>query len=112
MSTICETNSNGYRAPPSILTVLEMHRLCPEVFDKLEVFLDGGIRRGTDILKALSLGIKAVGLGRPFLYSMMYGEEGPCHLINSKVNLLGRMSLTLSSFEGGAREFREVGWNY
>lgn len=44
---------------------------------KIEVFIDGGVRRGTDILKALCLGAKGVGIGRPFLYAMSaYGEEG------------------------------------
>ena len=33
----------------------------------MEVYIDGGVRRGTDIFKALALGAKAVGLGRPFL---------------------------------------------
>lgn len=45
--------------------------------DKLEVFIDGGVRRATDILKALCLGAKGVGIGRPFLYAMSaYGYEG------------------------------------
>jgi len=45
--------------------------------DKLEVLVDGGIRRGTDIFKAIALGAKAVGVGRPALYSMAgYGQEG------------------------------------
>ncbi|KAK9467977.1 FMN-dependent dehydrogenase-domain-containing protein [Lipomyces arxii] len=44
---------------------------------KIEVFIDGGVRRGTDILKALCLGAKGVGIGRPFLYAMStYGESG------------------------------------
>ena len=44
----------------------------------MQIFIDGGIRRGTDVLKALALGATAVGLGRPFLFSMSagYGEEG------------------------------------
>lgn len=44
----------------------------------MEIFIDGGIRRGTDIIKAIALGATAVGLGRPFLYSMTggYGELG------------------------------------
>jgi L-lactate dehydrogenase (cytochrome) len=42
-----------------------------------EVYVDGGVRRGTDILKALCLGAKGVGIGRPFLYAMSaYGQEG------------------------------------
>ncbi|CCK70642.1 uncharacterized protein KNAG_0E03880 [Huiozyma naganishii CBS 8797] len=45
--------------------------------DNFELFIDGGIRRGTDILKALCLGAKGVGLGRPFMYAnSCYGEEG------------------------------------
>lgn len=51
--------------------------------DKLEVYIDGGIRRGTDIFKALALGAKAVGIGRPFLFAMStYGQEGVEHAIN------------------------------
>jgi len=71
-------------APPAILVLLEIQRCCPEVFDHLEVYVDGGIRRGTDILKALCLGATAVGMGRPFLYSVNYGQEGVEHLIESK----------------------------
>ena len=47
------------------------------VTDKVEVFVDGGIRRATDIFKAVALGAKAVGIGRPTLYSLAaYGQEG------------------------------------
>lgn len=69
-------------SPPSILVLLELQRCCPEVFDQLEVFVDGGIRRGTDILKALCLGATAVSIGRSFLYALNYGEEGVEHLID------------------------------
>ncbi|PBL01001.1 hypothetical protein ARMGADRAFT_1160260 [Armillaria gallica] len=65
-----------YSMPPlEILYRLRQRR--PDVFDKLEVYIDGGIRRGTDVVKALCLGAKAVGLGRPFLYAQSaYGEIG------------------------------------
>lgn len=43
----------------------------------IEVYVDGGFRRGTDIFKALALGARAVGIGRPFLYAMSsYGQPG------------------------------------
>jgi len=49
----------------------------------MQVFVDGGIRRGTDIIKALALGATAVGIGRPVLYSMSggYGEYGVRRMI-------------------------------
>ncbi|EZF24726.1 hypothetical protein H112_02832 [Trichophyton rubrum D6] len=44
---------------------------------RIEVYIDGGVRRATDILKAVCLGAKGVGIGRPFLYAMSaYGTEG------------------------------------
>lgn len=57
---------------------------CPEVFSRLEVYVDGGFERGTDILKAIALGATAVGIGRPYLYSLVYGQEGAEHLTQSK----------------------------
>ncbi|SCU91380.1 LAFA_0F03400g1_1 [Lachancea sp. 'fantastica'] len=51
--------------------------------DKIEIYLDGGVRRGSDIIKALCMGAKGVGMGRPFLYAMAgYGEPGLEHLVN------------------------------
>jgi len=45
--------------------------------DKLEVYVDGGARRATDIIKAVCLGARGVGIGRPFLYAMSsYGQQG------------------------------------
>lgn len=44
---------------------------------RIEVFVDGGVRRATDILKAICLGAKGVGIGRPFLFAMSaYGLAG------------------------------------
>ncbi|KAI0443105.1 glycolate oxidase [Xylaria telfairii] len=75
-------------AQAPIVTLLEIrkhapHLLASEIRDKFQVFVDGGFRRGTDVLKALALGASAVGIGRPFLYSMTanYGEAGVTRLI-------------------------------
>jgi L-lactate dehydrogenase (cytochrome) len=52
---------------------------------RIEVYVDGGVRRATDILKALCLGAKGVGIGRPFLYAMSaYGVDG----VNRAMQLL------------------------
>lgn len=70
-------------SPPSIITLLELHKRCPEIFDRMEVYVDSGIRRGTDILKAVCLGATAVGMGRSMLFATNYGQEGVEHLIDS-----------------------------
>ncbi|KAI8207696.1 Cytochrome b2 [Colletotrichum sp. SAR 10_76] len=63
-------------SPATVMVLLELQKNCPHVFDKLEVYVDGGISRGTDIFKALCLGAKAVGVGRGLLYALNYGAEG------------------------------------
>ena len=47
------------------------------VGDKVEVYLDGGIRNGIDVFKALALGAKAVFIGRPVLWGLAYKVEKP-----------------------------------
>lgn len=66
---------------PAMLTLLELHRSCPEIFGKTEIYVDGGFTRGTDILKAIALGATSVGIGRPWLYALTYGQLGVQHLI-------------------------------
>jgi isopentenyl diphosphate isomerase/L-lactate dehydrogenase-like FMN-dependent dehydrogenase len=53
----------------------------PEVVEavrgRVPVFVDGGIRRGTDIFKALALGATAVGIGRPYIWGLgAFGQPG------------------------------------
>ncbi|KAK9455032.1 FMN-dependent dehydrogenase-domain-containing protein [Dipodascopsis uninucleata] len=67
------------------LMVLEQLRLdSPEIFRKVEIYIDGGIRRGTDVVKALCLGAKQVGIGRPALFGLAggFGEKGVRRVIN------------------------------
>jgi isopentenyl diphosphate isomerase/L-lactate dehydrogenase-like FMN-dependent dehydrogenase len=43
----------------------------------MPIFIDGGFRRGTDIFKALAMGARAVGIGRPYLWGLSaYGQQG------------------------------------
>jgi isopentenyl diphosphate isomerase/L-lactate dehydrogenase-like FMN-dependent dehydrogenase len=53
----------------------------PEVVDavgsKIPVFVDGGFRRGSDVFKALALGARAVGIGRPYIWGLTaFGQAG------------------------------------
>jgi L-lactate dehydrogenase (cytochrome) len=62
---------------------------------RFEVFVDGGIRRGSDIFKALALGATAVGIGRPVLYSLAaYGQAGVermCSLFKDELTMVMRL---------------------
>ena len=60
---------------PSSISVLE--EIADTVGDKIEVHMDGGIRSGQDVLRALCLGAKGVYIGRPFLYGLgAHGKAG------------------------------------
>jgi 4-hydroxymandelate oxidase len=49
---------------------------------QIPVFIDGGFRRGTDVVKALALGAKGVGVGRPYLWGLgAFGEEGVARVL-------------------------------
>jgi L-lactate dehydrogenase (cytochrome) len=64
-------------APPALHTLLEIRKYCPDVFDRIDVWVDGGIKRGTDVVKALALGAKMVGIGRAPLWGLgAGGQEG------------------------------------
>lgn len=52
------------------------------VGNKLPIFVDGGVRTGTDVFKCLALGANYVFVGRPVAYSLVYGYEGVSKLVN------------------------------
>ncbi len=85
--TLCTTDGGraADTAPPAVHTLLEIRKYCPEVFQKLDVLVDGGIKRGTDVVKALCLGAKGVGIGRAPLWGLGAGGiEGVERTFESK----------------------------
>ncbi len=64
-------------------TIEALPPIVEAVGDQLDVLVDGGIRRGTDVLKALALGAKAVLLGQPVLWGLAYrGREGATEVLD------------------------------
>jgi 4-hydroxymandelate oxidase len=71
-------SNHGGRAEESLRPTIEC---LPEVVagaaGRVPVIIDGGVRRGTDIFKALALGATAVGVGRPYIWGLAaFGQEG------------------------------------
>jgi len=71
-------SNHGGRAEETLRPTIES---LPEVLEgaagKIPVIVDGGIRRGTDIFKALALGATAVGIGRPTMWGLAaFGQPG------------------------------------
>ena len=92
-SAIVLSNHGGRQldgSPSPLEIALAIHRTAPEVFERTEVYADGGVRYGTDVLKLLALGVRAVGLGRPFMYANVYGVDG----VRTALDILKRQVLS------------------
>jgi isopentenyl diphosphate isomerase/L-lactate dehydrogenase-like FMN-dependent dehydrogenase len=63
-------------------TIDALPEILAAVNGQIPVFIDGGFRRGTDVVKALALGAKAVGMGRPYLWGLgAFGEGGVARVL-------------------------------
>jgi 4-hydroxymandelate oxidase len=71
------SNHGGRSTETGRATIEALPEVVAEVGNRIPVFVDGGVRRGTDVFKALALGAKAVGIGRPFLWGLgAFGQPG------------------------------------
>lgn len=74
-SGIVVSNHGGRQLDTSPATIDVLEPIVRAVSGRAEVLVDGGIRRGTDVLKALALGAKAALIGRPVLWGLAAGGE-------------------------------------
>lgn len=71
------SNHGGRAEESGQSTIGVLSDVVEAVGGKMPVLIDGGVRRGTDVLKALALGAAAVGIGRPYVWGLAsFGEEG------------------------------------
>jgi 4-hydroxymandelate oxidase len=71
------SNHGGRSTETARATIEALPEVVAEVGKRIPVFVDGGFRRGTDVFKALALGARAVGIGRPFLWGLgAFGQAG------------------------------------
>jgi isopentenyl diphosphate isomerase/L-lactate dehydrogenase-like FMN-dependent dehydrogenase len=72
-SGVVVSNHGGRQLDGSIASLEALPEVVEVVGDRAEVYLDGGVRRGTDVVMALALGARAVLVGRPAMYGLAYG---------------------------------------
>jgi len=94
-------------SPSSLEVAIEIYNKAPEVFTQVEVYADGGVRYGTDVLKLLALGVKAVGLGRPFMYANCYGWEG----VKKAIDLL-KHEIAIDAANLGVGDLKKIDASY
>ena len=82
VEAIVVSNHGGNVLDGSVATLRALSDITDAVGDEIEVLFDSGVRRGTDVVKALALGARAVGLGRAYVYPLLAaGEPGVHHIL-------------------------------
>jgi L-lactate dehydrogenase (cytochrome)/(S)-mandelate dehydrogenase len=69
------SNHGGRQLDHALASLEALPAIVDAVGERAEVLLDGGVRRGTDVVKALALGARAVLIGRPQIYGLIVGGE-------------------------------------
>ena len=82
-SGIVVSNHGGRQLDTAPATIDVLGSITQAVGNRIDVLFDGGIRRGTDVVKALALGARAVQIGRPVLWGLATdGQKGVAHVFN------------------------------
>jgi 4-hydroxymandelate oxidase len=97
-------SNHGGRSTETLRATIEC---LPEVVaaaGPVPVLVDGGFRRGTDVFKALALGARAVGIGRPYIYGLTaFGQDG----VERVLEIL-QAELTLTMRQMGTPSLRQI----
>lgn len=98
------SNHGGRSLDTLVSTVEALPRMLETVAGRVPVILDGGVRRGTDVFKALALGAAAVMIGRPYLYGLaVAGSSG----VRRVIEIL-RTELEMTMGLAGCRAIAEI----
>ncbi|HWD06159.1 MAG TPA: pre-mycofactocin synthase MftD [Amycolatopsis sp.] len=104
VSAISVSNHGGNNLDGTPATIRALPAIADAVGDQVEVLLDGGIRRGSDVVKALALGARAVLIGRAYLWGLAAGgQAGVENVLDVLRNGIDSTLLAL-----GKRDVREL----
>jgi len=98
------SNHGGRQLDGAPATLAALPEVATAVGSKIEVYLDGGVRRGADVLAAVSRGARAVGIGRPVLWALAVGGEQAVQRYLSLLKLEIAVAMALS----GRRSIAEI----
>ncbi len=95
---IIVSNHGGRATEDCRATIQSLPEVADAVGSRIPVMVDGGVRRGTDVFKALALGARAVGIGRPYIWGLAaYGQPGVervLEILRAELELIMRQSGT------------------
>jgi 4-hydroxymandelate oxidase len=95
-SAIIVSNHGARQLDTTPATISVLPEIADAVGDKAEVYVDGGIRRGTDVLKAIACGARAVFIGRPVLWGLASGGEAGVRYVLEMVRQEFDLAMALS----------------
>jgi 4-hydroxymandelate oxidase len=105
---ILVSNHGGRGEDNGRSTIDALPEILASVNGKIPVIVDGGFRRGTDVVKALAMGAKAVGVGRPYLWGLgAFGEEGVARVLE-----IMRTETKVAMQQCGVRSVAELNANF
>ena len=83
VTAVVVSNHGGRTLDGALPTADALADVVAAVHERMEVYVDGGIRSGADVLRALSLGARAVLVGRPLAWGLAYGgQQGVAHVLS------------------------------
>ena len=104
IDAIVVSNHGGRAEDANRSTIEALPEVIQGVGGRIPVLIDGGFRRGTDVFKALALGARGVGIGRPYLWGLgAFGQPG----VEMVLELLRRELKTIMR-QSGTRSIAEI----